>query len=731
MSSDSSGGIFQIGDVLNNTYRIDRVLGRGGTSEVYRAKSEISGRVVAIKALRTEFSRNEDFLALMTREEEMREIRHDAVVRYYDNQRTDDGHVYLVMDYVDGPGLDQKIKDGGMSADDLMIVGRRVAEGLIAAHAKNIVHRDMSPDNIILRDGMPGEAVIIDFGIAKDTNPGAETIVGNEFAGKYAYAAPEQLNGQTDARADVYALGALLLSTFRGKAPNIGNNPMEVIKNKAQPLDTSGVPEPLKSLIDRMTHPALDQRLQTAQAVLDEIKAPGTAPASTAPENIATDDLDRTIIVPRSAAAAQQVEKPSAVTDQPARAKQTADVKVSGKPNRALLPAMAVVIAVVAGVFLYVSGALSGLFGPNYPRAAPYTFVASRAENGLAQAVGYLPTETSQDAVVGLMAQIGGTTEIRLASGDISETWGSDIIRILETVGHLPEWRVLADESRVRITGLTYDGAEQEALTHILMQDDTKGTFDAIVGIELGPRFLSQSDLITILDPYQNCGELSVVDAPTTGYGIGSQVIIAGRVADLDTRSSLSDDLKGSIGDRDLVLEVDVLNPTLCLVDNVLPKAPQGGFDVEFRSGVDNAVNDWGHYLVGENPVIDVVIPASVTDGYLFVSALDVSGNVFHLLPNLLMSDNSVAVLREGRDGPVTVRVAHTLSDASDGKKLAFVVDDKSLGKTKLIVIHSSDQIFDGLRPMTESADGYANALSESVGTVKSLDSRILTTAEQ
>ncbi|MEM6659674.1 MAG: serine/threonine protein kinase, partial [Pseudomonadota bacterium] len=88
MSSKNNPGIFEIGDVLNNTYRIDKVLGLGGTSEVYRAVSEISGRIVAIKALRAEFSRNEDFLNLMTREEAMREIRHDAIVRYYDNQRT-------------------------------------------------------------------------------------------------------------------------------------------------------------------------------------------------------------------------------------------------------------------------------------------------------------------------------------------------------------------------------------------------------------------------------------------------------------------------------------------------------------------------------------------------------------------------------------------------------------------------------------------------------------------
>ncbi|MBB4176089.1 serine/threonine-protein kinase, partial [Sulfitobacter noctilucicola] len=248
MTEQRPSDAFQTGDVLNNTYRIEALLGRGGTSDVYRARSEISGRLVAIKVLKAEFSGNDDYLVLMTREEEIREIRHDAIVRYSENHRTSDGLVYLLMDYIDGPGLDRKLKEGPMPAEDLLVLCKRVGEGLKAAHDRSIVHRDLSPDNIILRDGDPAQAVVIDFGIAKDTNPGAETIVGNEFAGKYAYAAPEQLSGKTDARSDIYSLGALMLANFRGKSPDVGANPMEVVQKKNDPLDTSGVPEPLKSL---------------------------------------------------------------------------------------------------------------------------------------------------------------------------------------------------------------------------------------------------------------------------------------------------------------------------------------------------------------------------------------------------------------------------------------------------------------------------------------------------
>lgn len=735
MSSGKNIGIFQIGDVLNNTYRIDKVLGRGGTSEVYLAKSEISGRLVALKALRLELSRNEDFLALMTREEDMREIRHDAIVRYYDNQRTEDGHVYLVMDYVEGPGLDRKIKEGGMSATDLMIVCERVAEGLVAAHKKNIVHRDLSPDNIILRHGNPADPVIIDFGIAKDTNPGAETIVGNEFAGKYAYAAPEQLSGQTDARADIYALGALLLSTFRGKAPNIGNNPMEVVQNKAKPLDTTDVPEPLKSLIDHMTKPDREHRLQTAQAVVDEIRNPQMG-------SILADDLfddfddeeERTVIVPRpSTAPSNSGPAPSTTAAAPKTTvpppPKTSPQNTSGKSGGKMVPVLALAFLVLAGIGLYFSGILGR--SPSYDVADPYTLIAARDADGVAQAVGYVPSEAVQASLDNLITRAGGSADLTLASGDISKNWGADILRLVEAVSVLPEWRLVADANQVRISGLTFDADQQSAVSSLLSQTGFSGDIEAQVNIKLGSLFLSADALGPVLSDHQNCGELTLIDAPVTGYGADSQVIVSGRVADIATRVGLSDSLSDVIGKRELVLEVEVLNPTLCLIDSVLPNAPEGGFVVDFKMGEDGSSNASGHYFVGENPVIDVIIPADVTTGYVFVSALDVSGNVFHLLPNLLFEDNSIETLRQGQDGPVSVRVAHSLSDAADGKKLAFVVDDTSLGKTKIVVIQADEPIFDGLRPTTESAEGYANALSERVGSVASLDSRILTTAQQ
>ena len=708
MNETTQKSIFRLGDVLNNTYRIEAALGRGGTSEVYRARSEISGRVMAIKALRLEFSRNEDYLALMTREEDMREIRHDAIVRYYDNQRTDDGHVYLVMDYVEGPGLDKMLKDGGMSAEDLMIVAERVTEGLVAAHTKNIVHRDLSPDNIILRDGDPSEAVIIDFGIAKDSNPGAETIIGNEFAGKYAYAAPEQLNGQTDARSDIYSLGALLLSTFRGAAPDIGNNPMEVIKKKGEVLDTEGVPQPLKSLIEQMTHPDRDKRLQSADAVLNVIRKGAFANFE--------DDGDKTVIAPRPTTGAD-VEAPIGIP-------KAAVVSEKPKKSGRMIPILGGLLAVAAGAGVYFSGLLS----ESLPTADPYSLVVEHKENGTAQALGHVPNQQVEAAIRQIVANLGGVSELELATGDISDTWGTDILALTRTVEKLDSWELLANGNVVRVTGMTDDKALHREISSLLAGEGMPSAFTANVSVELGPRILNANVLDPILEQHADCGELQIIGAPSVGYGMGTQVAVTGRFAEMATRVALTDALNAVIGDRELVLDAEVLNPTLCLIDAALPAAPEGGIEITFGFGDKAEENMSGRFFVGENPTIDVTIPSDIEEGFLFVSALDVSGNVFHLMPNLKVENNNIAKLRAGRTGPVTIRVAHSLAAAADGSKLAFVVDDTSLGKTKILVIHSDGEVFDGLRPTTESAGGYAAALESRTAFVKSLDSRILTT---
>lgn len=723
MTDSRPGDLFQPGDLVNNTYRIEAILGRGGTSDVYKARSEISGRLVALKVLKAEFSNNDDYLLLLTREEAMREIRHDAVVRYADNNRTADGHVYLLIDYVEGPGLDKKLKAGPMSADDLLVICRRVAEGLQAAHEHGICHRDLSPDNIILRGGDPAQAVIIDFGIAKDTNPGAETIVGNEFAGKYAYAAPEQLAGNTDERTDLYSLGALLLANFRGQAPDIGKNPMEVVEKKGQPLDTTGVPEPLKSLLDKLTNPDPAQRFQSATEVLAALDGAG-APAP------ADDDLsDKTVIAPAISATPKPAAKaPEKSKPAPAKAKPAKQAQSSS--NKMLLPLIGVGVVVLGLIGAFVSGVFTST--PALPVADPYRLSIAKAKDAAPRAVGFVPSEEVAEALRQQIMGQDGSTDLTLASGAIAESWGADMLAVVDAVDELDAWRVSLSGNEVEIEGST----TQKPLYDTVLAAFGNGVQGALSGtpdLTLNELILDPARVEEILARLADCGPLFLTDPPLAGYGPDGTIIVRGTLSSQESRTNLRNAIADIAGDRQVRIDTNILNPTLCLIESVMPRAPSSAIDIAFYQGdQDNAPNPTGEFIVGENPVIDVELPADTIDGYLSVSVLDVSGNVFHLLPNINRQDNSVAALRNGTEGPFSVRVAYSIAEAQSNRGLAFRVDDSTLGKTKILAIHSSEPLFAEMRPTSESALSYSEALlaedRNPSARIYSLDSRILET---
>ena len=187
------------------------------------------------------------------------------------------------------------------------------------------------------------------------------------------------------------------------------------------------------------------------------------------------------------------------------------------------------------------------------------------------------------------------------------------------------------------------------------------------------------------------------------------------------------------VGDRTVNVQTEVLNDELCAVETQLPKVGPGGADIVFGFGDRTDKNTSGRYFVGENPTIDVVVPAGMTTGYLTVTILDSTGSVFHLLPNLNRPENSLEALRKGATGPVTVRVARGNTEVTADPTLAFTVSPDALGKSKILVIHSDAPLFDVMRPRTESIGGFAEALKQNdqngSARVLSLDSRILTTA--
>jgi serine/threonine-protein kinase len=171
------------GTRLNGIFEIDQRLAAGGMGEIYRGHAIETGDPVAIKVLRPDLVDHEAALALFRNEAKaLYSIQHEAIVRYYVFS-SDPGirRHYLAMEFVDGEPLSDVLKRGPLSFEEVQALQQRVAAALHEAHRRGVIHRDVSPDNIIIQNGDVAGAKIIDFGIARLTK--STTIIGSGFAG--------------------------------------------------------------------------------------------------------------------------------------------------------------------------------------------------------------------------------------------------------------------------------------------------------------------------------------------------------------------------------------------------------------------------------------------------------------------------------------------------------------------------------------------------------------------
>jgi tRNA A-37 threonylcarbamoyl transferase component Bud32 len=267
-----SGGpasLLEPGTVLFGEYEILDVLGSGGMGAVYRARHRSLGTLRAIKVMRPELSHDAVADQLFLREARtLLEVQHDAVVRCNDLLRGDDGRVYLVMEMVEGPSLSHLLRERRLSPDEVRVLARRVAGGLAAAHARGVIHRDLSPDNIVLPGGRLDLAKLIDFGIAKRTQSGEGTVA-EGFKGKLAYASPEQLGffgGRVDGRSDVFSLGLVLAEAAIGERLPMGTTLAEAVEARRSPPPLPrALPQELRDELEPMLRIEPDQRPSAAQ----------------------------------------------------------------------------------------------------------------------------------------------------------------------------------------------------------------------------------------------------------------------------------------------------------------------------------------------------------------------------------------------------------------------------------------------------------------------------------
>ena len=226
-----------IAQLVADRYRVIRKLGVGGMGSVYLAEHVVIEKKLVLKVLAPDLARREDLVARFLQEaRSASRIGHENVIDISDFGQSADGYVYIAMEYLEGTDLGQVVRaEGALAWARVRDIVMQICRALRAAHDKNIVHRDMKPENIFLihREGRPEFVKILDFGIAKimglDPNGPRLTRTGTVF-GTPEYMAPEQAEGkEADYRADVYAVGCIAYHLMTGRTPFIADNFMAML----------------------------------------------------------------------------------------------------------------------------------------------------------------------------------------------------------------------------------------------------------------------------------------------------------------------------------------------------------------------------------------------------------------------------------------------------------------------------------------------------------------------
>src|SRR5580692_9607736 len=225
-----------IGQTVGGRYKIVKLLGEGGMGAVYLGEQNIGGtlRKVAIKTLHQHLSSDPKILQRFEREcATVAELQHPNTIQLYDFGKTDDGILYMVMEFVQGESLAAVLeKQGSLEPGRALRILQQICDALGEAHALGIVHRDLKPDNIVLTERAKDWVKVLDFGIAKrsEAPDKAEQKLTQQgtVLGTPPYMSPEQFTGKTiDARSDIYSIGIMAYEMLAGTLPFSASTPWE------------------------------------------------------------------------------------------------------------------------------------------------------------------------------------------------------------------------------------------------------------------------------------------------------------------------------------------------------------------------------------------------------------------------------------------------------------------------------------------------------------------------
>jgi serine/threonine-protein kinase len=272
--------MIEIGDTVGS-YRIARTLGIGGMGVVYAGEHVLLGRGAAIKVLASQYSLNREVVRRLFNEARaLTQVTHPGVVQVFDFGAAADGSAYIVMELLEGEPMDKRLARIGRFAPlDAVRLMRLIADAVSAAHAKGIVHRDLKPGNIFLIADLAvdgGErAKVLDFGIAKlsgDQHDVEKTRTG-VVLGTPVYMSPEQCraSGDIDGRADIYALGCLMMKMLTGRPPfDVDSTGDLIAAHLREPAPTlasrlPGLPDVLDQMLRRCLAKDPNARFATAE----------------------------------------------------------------------------------------------------------------------------------------------------------------------------------------------------------------------------------------------------------------------------------------------------------------------------------------------------------------------------------------------------------------------------------------------------------------------------------
>ena len=267
--------MLEVGTFLADRYEIIAKVGAGGMSDVYKAKDHILGRFVAIKVLKQEYSEDRNFVTKFRIEAQSAAgLEHPNIVNIYDVGNADDMY-FIVMEYVEGITLKTYIeKKGQLSFKEAESIAIQVARGIEAAHNKNIIHRDIKPQNIII--STEGKVKETDFGIAKAASTNT---ISSDVMGSVHYVSPEQArNGYVDARSDIYSLGIVMYEMITGRVPFDGDTTVSVAIQHLQEEMTApsvyapNVPISCEKIILKCTQKNQDRRYQNIADLLTDLR---------------------------------------------------------------------------------------------------------------------------------------------------------------------------------------------------------------------------------------------------------------------------------------------------------------------------------------------------------------------------------------------------------------------------------------------------------------------------